>query len=106
MLSAIGEYKTTQNPAPVEAALGKSIEALRELKGKISRQSAAAPRVKRGKAKLVKGLQAVIAAYEKLKTAFAIKASSPKAAEEQAEKAKQAVTNGRAQLREGLKLLR
>jgi hypothetical protein len=106
VVSAIGEYRTTRNPAPVQAALDASISVLRSLKLKIAHQSAVAPKVKRGKAKLVKGLQSVIAAYEKLKAAFALQAASPKAAEEQAAKADEAVKKGRSELREGIKLLR
>lgn len=78
VLSAIGQYKKTGQPAGVEAALSKSIAVFRSLKAKIAAQSAIAPKVKQGKLKLIKGLQAVISAYQHLKTAFAIKATNPR----------------------------
>jgi hypothetical protein len=106
LLTAIGEYKSTQNAAPVVSALDNAIGVLRSLKSKIAKQSAASTRVKKGKADLVKGLQAVIVAYEHLKTAFGEKAASPSAAKEDAEKADLAVKKGRVDLAEGLKLLK
>jgi hypothetical protein len=105
-LSAIAQYKKTGQPAGVEAALSKSIAVFRSLKAKISAQSAIAPKVKQGKLKLIKGLQAVIGAYQHLKTAFAIKTTNAAAAKEQAEKAAAAVRKGQAELREGLQLLK
>ncbi len=106
LLTAIGEYKSTQNPAPVVTALDNAIGVLRSLKSKIAKQSATAARVKKGKADLVKGLQAVIVAYGHLKVAFGEKAGSPSAAKENAEKADLAVKKGRVDLAEGLKLLK
>jgi multidrug resistance efflux pump len=106
LLSAIGQYKKTGQPAGVEAALSKSIAVFRSLKAKIAAQSAVAPKVKQGKLKLIKGLQAVISAYQHLKTAFAIKATNAAAAKEQAEKAEAAVRKGQEELREGLQLLK
>ena len=104
-MTALGEYKSTQNAAPVLTALDNAIGVLRSLKSKIAKQSATAARVKKGKADLEKGLQAVIVAYEHLKSAFSEKAASPSAAKEDAEKADTAVKKGRADLTEGLKLL-
>jgi hypothetical protein len=106
VLSAIGEYKQTRQPAGVETALSKSIGVLSALKSKIAAQSAVAPNVKKGKLKLIKGLQAVIKAYQHLKTAFAVKAVNAAAAKEQAEKAEVAVRKGRKELREGVQLLK
>ena len=106
VLSAIGQYKKTGQPAGVEAALSKSIAVFHSLKAKIAAQSAIAPKVKQGKRKLIKGLQAVIGAYQNLKTAFAIKATNAAAAKEQAEKAVAAVRKGQEELREGLQLLK
>jgi len=105
LLTAIGDYKSTQNAAPVVTALDNAIRVLRSLKSKISKQSATAARVRRGKADLEKGLQAVIGAYEHLKSAFSEKAASPPEAREDAEKADTAVKKGRADLTQGLKLL-
>jgi hypothetical protein len=62
--------------------------------------------VKEGKAKLVKGLQAVIYAYGKLKIAIGEKAGSPAAALANAKKAEAAVKAGGLDLAEGLKLLK
>jgi hypothetical protein len=106
LLTAIGEYKSDQSPAPVVTALDNAIGVLRSLKSKIATQSAASSRVKKGKADLVKGLQAVIVAYGHLKVAFGEKAGSPSAAKENAEKADLAVKKGRVDLAEGLKLLK
>jgi len=106
LLSAIGEYKSTQDAVPVLRALDNAIGVLRSLKSKIAKQSATAARVKKGKTDLEKGLQAVIAAYEHLKSAFGEKTGSPSAANEDTQKADVAVKTGRAELTEGLKLLR
>lgn len=106
LLTAIGGYKTSGNPAAVVTALDDATAVLRSLKTKIASQSAASTRVKQGKADLVKGLQAVIAAYGHLKVAFGEKAGSPSAAKENAEKAMLAVKRGRVDLAEGLKLLK
>jgi hypothetical protein len=105
LLTAIGDYKSTQNPAPVVTALDSAIGVLRSLKSKIAKQSATAARVKKGKTDLERGLQAVIVAYEHLKSAFSEKAASPSGAQEDAEKADTAVKKGRTDLTEGLKLL-
>jgi hypothetical protein len=105
LLTAIGEYKSTQNAAPVVTALENAIGVLRSLKSRIAKQSATAARVKKGKADLEKGLQAVIVAYEHLRSAFSEKAASPSTAKEDAEKADTAVRKGRTDLTEGLKLL-
>ncbi len=106
LVSAIGEYKTSRNPAPVITDLDHSISVLRSLKTKVSAQTAASTRVKRGKAKLVNGLQAVIVAYGHLKVAIGEKAGSPAAAKENAVKADAAVKRGRKDLDEGLLLLK
>lgn len=105
LVTAIGEYKTSRNPAPVVSALDHSIRVVRSLRTRIADQTARSTRVKSGKAKLVKGLRAVIVAYGKLKIAFGEKAGSPAAAVENAKKADAAVKRGRAELAEGLKLI-
>jgi hypothetical protein len=104
--TALGEYKTTRNAAPVETALNNAIEVLRGLKAKIQHQSAASTRVKEGKAKVVKGLGALILAYEHLKTAFNVRATSQQAAQEQAQQAKTALRHGAVEFVEGAKLLK
>jgi hypothetical protein len=106
VLSAIGQYRKTGQPAGVEAALSKSIAVFRSLKAKITAQSAVAPKVKKGKLKLIQGLQTVISAYQHLKIAFAVKARNATAAKEQAEMALAAVRKGQEELREGLQLLK
>jgi hypothetical protein len=106
LVSAIGEYKVSRNPAPVVSDLDRSITILRSLKTSISGQTAVSTRVKEGKTKLVKGLQAVIVAYGHLKVAIGEKAGSPAAAKENAEKADAAVKRGRKDLDEGLLLLK
>ncbi len=106
LATAIGEYKTSHNATPVEEALSASTVVVHSLEVKIARQTAGAQRVKEGKAKIVKGLKAVIVAYGQLKAAFEAKtASSPEAAVEDAQKAELAVKKGRKELLEGVKLI-
>jgi hypothetical protein len=106
LVTALGKYKVTRNPTVVVTDLDHAIGVLRSLKRKIADQRAVATRVKEGKAKLVKGLDAVMIAYGHLKVAFGEKAGSPSAADENAKKAEAAVKRGRLDLAEGLKLLR
>ncbi len=106
VVSAIGEYKMSKNPAGVESALTSSIEVFQSLRAKISHQSAAKPKVKAGKAKLIKGLETVAVAYERLKTAFADRQTSPEAAQAAVASSLTAVKAGRKELSEGVKLLR
>lgn len=104
--STLGEYKTKRDPAPVEGAISKSIEVLRGLKGGVARQSTVSSQVKRGKAKVVNGLGKLIVAYEHLKKAFAVKATSKQAAEQQIAKAKLALKRGAVEFLEGATLLK
>lgn len=104
-LTAIGEYKTTKNATPVEEAITASVTVLSALRTKISHQSAGPPKVKAAKSKLVKGLEAVIVSYGKLKTAFSLQASNPQAAQAEVTKALAAVKSGRKKLNEAAKLL-
>jgi|CZKG01.1.fsa_nt_gi hypothetical protein len=104
-LTAVGEYKTTKNAAPVEEAITNSIAVIGGLRSKVAHQSAKTPKVKAAKAKFVKGLKAIIVSYEKLKAAFADKASNPEAAQAEATKALAALKSGRKLLGEAVKLL-
>ncbi len=38
VLTALGKYKSSKDPAPVEAALGKSVKVLQQLKTKLAAQ--------------------------------------------------------------------
>jgi hypothetical protein len=105
VLTALGKYKTTHEAAPVDAALGKSITVIKQLKTKLAAQSAPSPKVKLAKAKLIKGLSAVIAAYERLGTAFQDHGTNPSAAEAEAKAALVKVKTGQKQLKEAAKLL-
>jgi hypothetical protein len=105
-VTAIGEYRQSGNPSGVKAALTKSIALLRSLRSAIAPQSASSPRVKAGKAKVEKGLGAVILAYQHLKKAFGEKKASPQNAKAEAKKALSAIRKGRKELREGARLLR
>jgi hypothetical protein len=105
VLTAVGEYKETKDPAPIEAAITKSVAVIGALKAKVARQSAAAPRVKRAKSKIQAGLQAVIVGYDELSTAYGEIASQPEAASSEAAKADAVVKKGREQLSEGVRLL-
>ena len=105
VLTALGAYKTSKEPAPVETALGKSVSVLKELKAKIAKQSAPAPKIKTAKTKLLKGIGAVILAYEHLGTAFSEHGSDQSAAEAEARTALVKVKAGQKQLKEAVKLL-
>jgi hypothetical protein len=105
-LTALGEYKASGNPAAVQAALTATITSVHSLESKIAAQPAVRPRVKRGKAKLEKGLQAIVVAYERLNTAFGEHTVSPEAAKAETKKALIAVKKGGKALNEGMKLLR
>jgi hypothetical protein len=105
LATALGEYKTSHNATPVEEALSHSTAVVHSLEVKIARQAAGAPRVKEGKAKIVKGLTAVVVAYGQLKAAFEAKTASPEAAVEDAQKAELAVKKGRKELLEGVRLI-
>lgn len=105
-LTAFGEYKTSKDAAPVEAAIAGSIKVLGELRAKIAHQSAGTTKVKQAKSKLLKGIEAVIVAYGKLKTSVGEKASDPQSAETEAKEAVAAVKAGRKQLVEAAKLLK
>lgn len=105
VVTALGEYKTSKNPAAVQSALTESISVIRSLKDKISLQSAGRPRVKQAKVKIEKGLQAVIVSYQGLDTAFGEKSVNPEEAKAEATKALAAVKHGRKELLEGVKLL-
>lgn len=65
LVTAIGEYKTSGNPAPVITDLDASIGVLHSLKTNIAAQTAVSKRVKEGKTKLINGLHAVIIASER-----------------------------------------
>jgi hypothetical protein len=104
-VTAIGAYEKNGNPTPVKQALSKSITVLSSLKAKIAAQSASTHRVREAKSKFEQGLQSVIVAYERLKSAFGEKKANPTAAKAEAKKALAAIKRGRLQLREGAKLL-
>jgi hypothetical protein len=105
VLTAVGEYKETKDPAGVEAAIGKSVAVIGAMKAKVAKQSASAPRVKKAKRKIVSGLQAVIVGYDELSSAYAEVATAPEAATGEIAKAEASVKKGRKQLSEGVKLL-
>jgi hypothetical protein len=105
VLTALGAYKTSKEPAPVETALGKSVTVLKALKAKIAKQSAPSIKVKTAKTKLLKGVGAVIVAYEHLGTAFSDHATNKSAAESEAKTALLKVKAGQKELKEAAKLL-
>jgi hypothetical protein len=105
VVTAVGEYKTSNDPTGVEKAIGESVAVLGALEAKVAHQSAGAPRVKLAKKKVVKGLQAVIVGYNDLSSAYAEKASSSEAATADATTAVALVKKGQKRLSEGVKLL-
>jgi hypothetical protein len=106
VLSAIGEYKEKPDPALVEEALNESVSVVRALEAKVAKQSARSPRVRKGKAKTIAGLKAIVRAYQHLATAYADKAPAPVAAKAEAEASVRAVKRGVRELAEGAKLLK
>jgi hypothetical protein len=110
VVNAVNEYKENGspvqgNPAYVQAAIKEAAAVLRELKLRLSKQRAVAEHVKLGKAKLEKGLQAVIASYRHLTLAFGEAKVTPAEASVQATKAINAVNRGHKDLLEGLTLI-
>jgi hypothetical protein len=105
VVGALGAYKTSPNPAPVESAIAKSIFVLKSLRTKVASQSAGPAAVKLAKSKLVKGISTVVAAYVRLNSAFAQHGTDPSAAKGEAEAALKKVATGRKQLKEAVKLL-
>jgi hypothetical protein len=105
VLTALGAYKASKEPAPVEAALGKSVTVLKALKAKIATQSASGAKIKTAKTKLLKGLGAVTVAYEHLGTAFSEHGTDQSAAEAEAKAALLKVKAGQKELKEAAKLL-
>jgi hypothetical protein len=105
VVSALGTYKTSPNPAPVESAIAKSIFVLKRLRTNIASQPAGPAAVKLAKSKLVKGISAVVSAYVRLNSAFAQHGTDPSAAKGEAEAALKKVASGRKQLKEAVKLL-
>jgi hypothetical protein len=105
VVSALGEYKTTKNPAPAEAALGEAVTVLKGLRAKVAAQGAATPRVKEAKVKIEEGLHAVVVAYTSLSTALADKASDPSAATAEIEKFAAVAKKGSKELHQGALLL-
>jgi len=94
-----------KDPAPVEAAINESVAVLSSLKAKVALQSAHAPRVKKAKARIEKGIGEVIVGYGYLTTAFAEKATDPEAATAEAKKSVALAEEGRSNLLAGVKLL-
>lgn len=108
VVTAAGTYEESsapKDPAPVETAISESVAVLRALKAKVALQSANAPRVKRAKAKIEKGVGEVIVGFGYLYTAFAEKATNPEAANTAAEKSVAVVEEGQKNVRAGVKLL-
>lgn len=108
VVTAVGEYEESadpKNPAGVEAAIANSVAVLSALKAKVADQPARKPRVKRGKTKVEKGLQAVIVGYRDLSIAYEERATNQEAANVEANKADVLVTKGRKELDEGVELL-
>jgi len=105
VVSALGEYKTTKQPAAAETALGESVNVLKALRAKVAAQPASKPRVKEAKTKILEGLHAVIVSYTSLATALDEKASDPTAATAEAEKFLAAAKKGIKELRQGTLLL-
>jgi hypothetical protein len=108
VITAAGDYEQSpspKDPAPVEAAIGESVAVLSALKSKVALQSAHAPRVKKAKAKIEKGLGEVIVGYGYLSTAFAEKATDAEAAVAESKKSVALAEEGRRNLLAGVKML-
>jgi hypothetical protein len=105
LLTELGHYRMTGNPAPVQAKLAAVVVILRSLKTNIAAQSAVSTKVKRGKAKFEKGIGDVVIAYERLEIAIGEKKASKAAAKAEVKKAGTAIKKATKELVEGEKLL-
>jgi hypothetical protein len=105
VLTAEGEYTSTKDPAPVAAAIDKSVTVLAALEHKVAAQSAGTPRIKTARSKVVKGLGAIIIGYWHLKSGFEDKAGNQQASEAEVASALASVTKGRKELKAGIALL-
>ncbi len=103
---AVKEYETSKDPTGVEAAIAHSAAVLGSLRSKVVHQSTGTRRVKRAKAKIVQGLQAVISGYGVLSKAYEEKAASPEAANTDAANALSLVKKGKKELDAGVNLLK
>ncbi len=102
---AVEEFKTSSDPTGVEAALGEASAVLGALQSKVAHQSARTLRVKRAKAKIVKGLHLIIAGYRVLSKAYEEKATNQEAANADAAHSVAVVKSGKKELDAGVKLL-
>jgi hypothetical protein len=105
LLTVEGEYNTTHDPVPVEAAIDNSVAVLSALRHKVAAQSAAASRIKAAKHNVVVGLEGIIVGYGHLKAAFADRATDPEAATTEAKAAVTAAGSGKKQFQRGIKQL-
>jgi hypothetical protein len=105
VITAVGEFRETKDPAPLETAISGSVSVLRTLEAKITRQGAHSSKVKRAKAKIVAGLQDVVVAYEQLAAVYEEYLSNPLAARSAALSAQTLVIEGRSEIIRGSKLL-
>jgi hypothetical protein len=105
VLTALGEYKETQNPAGVEAAIANSVQVLGSLKADVAGQPARAPRVRKAKRDIENGLGAVIVGYQDLASAYGELTASPEAAKVEIAAAAVSVKQGQTGLRDGIGLL-
>jgi hypothetical protein len=104
-LEALAEYEKTGNPEPVESSLDSNIKLLQSVRSEISKQSAGSKRVRTAKLKLRRALGRVIGAYRRLKVAFGVKGSHPKAAKQEAKKALKAIKKADGEMNEAAALL-
>ena len=105
VLTSLGTYESTGNPAPVRLAIAAEIKDLNALKFAVAAQSSSTLRVKKGKAEFLKGIRSIVSAYGKLSKAFGEATIKPQAAKAEAKKAVVIVHKGRRQLKAAIKLL-
>ncbi|HWJ51312.1 MAG TPA: hypothetical protein VNR42_09845 [Solirubrobacteraceae bacterium] len=102
---AVEEFKTSNDPTGVESAIGNAAAVLSSLRSKVAHQSAATPRVKKAKTKILQGLHALVAGYKVLSKAYAEKATSPAAASADAHSSLVLIAKGKKELDQGASLL-
>jgi hypothetical protein len=103
--TAVKEYEQSHDPAGVEAALGEASAVLSALQSKVAHQSARSSRVKRARAKIVKGLHTIVSGYKVLSKVYEEKATDPEAAKKDAAHVVVVVKSGKKELNAGVELL-
>ena len=103
--AALGQFRTSRDPAPARAALAHYVRDLIAIRSRVAAQPPSSPRGKRGKASLQRGLSLIIRSFRQLDGALAGATSNPAGARRQIDKALRNVKQAAAQIQRGARLL-